>query len=106
VDNNTWLQLLGLVITVALAIAALRMLLALLGLVSSSGRLTRRSQHNKTLALAHIFSIAGYGLVTYAQLVYVGTKYQIPMDVAAVVCLAIGWTSTIVIERRIRRSVA
>ncbi|QUQ72333.1 hypothetical protein [Kutzneria sp. CA-103260] len=104
-DNGLWVQALTMAISVGLGIALLRMLLALLGLVSSSGKLTRRSQHNKTLALAHIFGIAGYGLVTYAQLVYVGTKYQIPMDAAAVVCLLISWTSVIVIERRIRRSV-
>jgi len=104
VDNILWPQALALAFTVVLGIVLLRMLLALLGLVSSSKRLTRRSQHNKTLAVGHIFAIAGYGLVVYGQLVYVGTKYQIPMDIAAVVCLFIGWTSVFVIERRIRRA--
>jgi len=106
VDNALWIQAVSLALAVGLGIAMLRMLLALLGLVSSSGKFSRHSRHNKPLAMAHIFAISGYALIGYAQLLYAGTRYQIPMDVAGVVCVFIGWTSVIVIERRVRRSAA
>ena len=104
-DNALWTQAASLALAVGLGMALLRMLLALLGLVSSSGKLTRRSPHNQTMAVAHIFAIFGYGLIGFGQLLYAGAKYQIPMDVAGGVCLIIGWTSAILCDRRIRRAV-
>lgn len=82
----------------------LRMFLALLGLMSSSGKVTRRSRFNRPLAVAHIFNVIGWTLVWYAQILFTGTKLQLPMDVVGVACLVVGVPMALAIEHRIKRT--
>jgi len=81
----------------------LRLLLAMLNVVSSTAKTTKGGPYNRLLGFVHLFNLVGLAGVVYAQLLFNQQPPQIPMDIVGVACLVIGLTWSSILERKAKR---
>jgi len=100
---ENWRSVVALVFAAGFVLVLLRLLLAMLNLVSSTARTTKGGPYNRLLGFVHLFNLVGLAGVVYAQLLFNGQPPQLPMDIVGVACLVIGLTWSSILERKAKR---
>jgi formate/nitrite transporter FocA (FNT family) len=98
-----WRSIVALVLAVGFALVLVRLLLAMLNVVSSTAKTTKGGPYNRLLGFVHLFNLVGLAAVVYAQLLFNGEPPQIPLDIAGVACLVVGLTWSSILERKAQR---
>lgn len=100
---ENWRTVVALVLAAGFALVLLRLLLAMLNVVSSTAKTTKGGPYNRLLGFVHLFTLFGLAGVVYAQLLFNEQPPQLPMDIAGIAGLVIGLLWSSILERKAKR---